>query len=287
MNIFKKLSLLSRTAYVPEGPERRPERTTNDGAPRIAFSSAPGAYERHLMRRAGNPFFPKGRRVVTINEVLEARARDQALHSEHENAIGAVVMMYQNMVESGRAIRIDQLDARRAEVDTLYSLVAATDKLGYGQRIVLIQLRNDIIGRMREIMAQHPNGLEALEHAESLHQRNDIRITTEEFMHQVITIKDPPCIPPDDLFPGLLSGDEDELRYYFETRALSTNHKRDGLRRMLELIMDASDEGRPILEVTGKLVRAVGESLGMDQGSQLREMLASLRDPTGTAGQVR
>jgi chemotaxis regulatin CheY-phosphate phosphatase CheZ len=49
------------------------------GGEEKVWNDNPGCHERQLQRRDGSPFFPVNRRVVTIQEILDAQEKDSAL----------------------------------------------------------------------------------------------------------------------------------------------------------------------------------------------------------------
>ena len=64
----------------------------------LRFSQYPGAYERHLLRRAGNPLFPSARRQVIQMEVHQAQRRDS-------EDVAAFLSQFQSLMERAVALK--------------------------------------------------------------------------------------------------------------------------------------------------------------------------------------
>jgi hypothetical protein len=87
------------------------------------FSDKPGANERHLIRRQGNPLFRPERREVSLKELLEARELDEEDHAENTWKLSMFLNMITAMQEHSQASKqlmgLDEVMLRRKEIDEL------------------------------------------------------------------------------------------------------------------------------------------------------------------------
>src|SRR4030066_2395679 len=79
------------------------------------WSDSPGCFERHLQRREGNLLFPPGRRIITRNEIEEAREKDR---NEQEYFFKKINELGSQMRSLGE-IPIGQLPAHLRNIQSL------------------------------------------------------------------------------------------------------------------------------------------------------------------------
>ncbi len=92
------------------GPGEKGARTMKE----LGFSTQPGAYERQLRRRAGNPLFPPARRAVTAADVKHARLQDLEAARAVEREFRAILDVAANL-------------DRRADMEALFQLKLRID----------------------------------------------------------------------------------------------------------------------------------------------------------------
>lgn len=171
----------------------------------IQPSTQPGPYERHLLRKVGNPLFA-GKTVLDDDSLLDAQRKDYARQQEFDTTFQTLledVSALQGNVESDVILRL------KDSLDQTYEMAST---LGGDQTKVKQAIR-----RLVEfIMAAVRQGAGADEHAQhELDQEDAARETHFQLLSSsvVADILNPEhVIPVDDLVPTLLSISKDELQ---------------------------------------------------------------------------
>ncbi|PRY06661.1 tryptophan leader peptide [Paraburkholderia sp. BL25I1N1] len=217
------------------------------------WSAHPGAAERHLQRRHGNPLFPLHRQMVTAHDVYEARLADtQALH-EISNELGELNHSFAQTTElplnwqsflDGYRDYVDRLDERR--------LAAGGQNAPLGDAIA--RLRTDILTTWRTSLHRSRHSLAALDQEEA--QRAERRALLYGCDWTAQLLSNGSLIPPEEVVPALLSESPSELEKVVtalqaEPRLHDTLvHCRATAHR---LDNEARSGGRNIPDIAGKL----------------------------------
>lgn len=217
------------------------------------WSAHPGAAERHLQRRHGNPLFPLHRQMVTAHDVYEARLADtQALH-EISNELGELNHSFAQTTElplnwqsflDGYRDYVDRLDERR--------LAAGGQNAALGDAIA--RLRTDILTTWRTSLHRSRHGLAALDQEEAQRAGRRALLYGSDWTAQLLS--NGSLIPPEEVVPALLSESPAELEKVVtalqsEPRLHDTLvHCRATAHR---LDNEARSGGRNIPDIAGKL----------------------------------
>lgn len=130
------------------------------------WSTNPGAYEMQLMRRCHSPYFPLALRKITLEELSEAKNRDNSDYV-------LVQKNYADLDAAFRAVNLnptfDELNSLREQSNDLieYSLGvsgAANEFAEYA-----MQLREKIVARIKELYSDNIDSLKIIERAERFH----------------------------------------------------------------------------------------------------------------------
>lgn len=159
------------------------------------WSDDPGCYERQLQRRDGSPLFPVERRVVTIQEILDAQKKDSALLLQFKEKFTS--FYNECMCEMKRNNSLDSASSLLQE--TMSMLEEATAIGGNLEREsgALEVLEESLIKSMNKAM---PDGAEILEKAHSLSSMKRVPF----FAQSVGKYK---AISEDEVVPSLIAED--------------------------------------------------------------------------------
>jgi len=172
------------------------------------WSSRPGANERHLQRRSGNPLFPLHRQMVTAHDVYEARVADnhalQEIRSEVDEVRQAFfarqalplnwVAYLENYLD-----RIERLDERR--------LAAGGQNAALGEAIAA--LRADVLVLWRAEIQKSQHSLAALDRSEAEKAERRELLYGCDWIAQLLSHGS--LIPAEEVVPALLSESPPEL----------------------------------------------------------------------------
>lgn len=133
----------------------------------LPWSSNPGAYEAHLMRRNNNPYFPESRRSVSHDDVEEAKKKDKEdyiLCQRRLEELGQEINAFPQTATSG------DLMALRERIDELIFFA-----MGVGGPATEIaskadQLREAVVSDLRSAFASDEEALSNIEKADTYHK---------------------------------------------------------------------------------------------------------------------
>lgn len=176
--------------------------------PNWKWSTRPGAAERHLQRRYGNPLFPLHRQMVTAHDVHEARIADNQALQDIRNELNEVrhaffekpslPLNWQSYLENYRE-QVDRLDERR--------LVAGGQNAPLGDAVAA--LRADILATWRAEIQKNRNSLAALDQDEARKAERRTLLYGCDWTGQLLSHGS--LIPADEVVPALLSEPAAEL----------------------------------------------------------------------------
>lgn len=125
----------------------------------ISFSSTPGAYERQLIRRHGNPLFPSALRTVDQAAIDRARERDARDVEDFITRLRALMEEAASLEPNTGSERI--LDLRR-RVDMLYERACTIAGDRTVEKQALLRLFGVIDGTIRRGAGNDPLAMEEL-----------------------------------------------------------------------------------------------------------------------------
>jgi hypothetical protein len=166
------------------------------------WSTCPGAVERHLQRRHGNPLFPLHRQIVTAQDVYEARVADaRALH-DIRNELNELSRSFSERAElplnwqsylEGYRDHVDRLDERR--------LASGGQHAPLGDAIA--SLRADILATWRASIHKNRHSLATLDQDEAQRAERRALLYGSDWTAQLLSHGS--SIPPEEVVPALLS----------------------------------------------------------------------------------
>jgi ribosome-associated toxin RatA of RatAB toxin-antitoxin module len=217
----------------------------------------PGAFERHLQLRYNNPIFPSRFRLVTIQEIEEARDKDDHNADQFNNIYAALL---QEVSRYPDIIPFEQVSQIRDRIDKLLDLAATVGNSVAEQTNRLRELREMITTTSYEKLAEqeHKEAYTKLQQAEQFNRsgRDTFR---NPFVAQIRQI------PAEELIPRLLSEDVETISGAM--KALDDNAIKTlqvaSIARFQEIIQERSNPDDPLIdELIAKL-----EAMGIDAGN--------------------
>ena len=135
----------------------------------LQWSNNPGAYESHLMRRHKNPYFPESRRSVSLEDLQEAKKKDEddyILCQRRLEELGQKIEALPHTATSG------DLMALRERIDDLifFSLGVSGPATEIASKSD--QLREAVISDLRSAFAGDDETLNNIEKADTYHKDN-------------------------------------------------------------------------------------------------------------------
>lgn len=173
---------------------------------RLYFSDSPGAFERQLQRRYGNPLFPAAARAVTQDELQAARRRDQEEQRDFQAALRATL---REALDMPPQVESDVLLKLKERLDQLYDQCAGLPGDHDREKQSLTRMIGVIMKAVWAGAGDDPRArseLEQEEHARTLHHE-----LLQEPLVATLLRPDSP-IAEDALVPTLLSETEDTVR---------------------------------------------------------------------------
>jgi hypothetical protein len=171
------------------------------------WSDSPGAYEMHLMRRHNNLLFRPERRIVTGQDVYEARVRDTnalaAAHKEVEEIKAEI--LDKDLPPNWN----DYLHQMRERIDDLTDRIYHIGRnAAYLEKNIAVA-RKFIIDVWMGAVQTKPDVVALLEKAEKLHNERLAIVYGTEWLRQIGHHEK--VIPPDEIIPSLLTEDVEAL----------------------------------------------------------------------------
>ncbi|MBC8737110.1 tryptophan leader peptide [Paraburkholderia sp. UCT31] len=231
--------------------------------PSWKWSAQPGARERHLQRRYNNPLFPLHRRMVTSNDVYEARLSDAQTLTDIRQELAEIAREFSEKAAlpsdwhpflNNFRERLDQLEDRRIVAGGQSAALAAA----------IAELRGNIVAVWRSAIEKSKNrrSLAALEQAEALRAERHAALHASEWTSQLLSRTS--LIPPEEVVAALLSEPPAELEKAVTTLQANpqlhdtlANCRSAGLR----LVAEARAAGHPLADIDEKL-RILGGAPG-------------------------
>lgn len=172
---------------------------------KLRFSAQPGAYERHLQRKAGNPLFSLADAHLMQAEIDQARARDQ-------QDLQAFIEAFQEHIKQaaalGGSVDSDVVLKLREDLENLY--VTGSSLAGDIQRFqqALLKLIQVCMQSIRAGAADDPQALKKLQDEEAARQ---VYFGLLNIPLVADLVRNDDLIQPQELVPSLLSEEIDTL----------------------------------------------------------------------------
>jgi hypothetical protein len=176
------------------------------------WSDSPGCFERHLQRREGNLLFPSGRRIVTRNEIEEAREKDR---NEQKYFFKKISELGSQMRSLGE-IPIGQVPTHLRNIQSLMEEAASIGGEALNQISNLEKIEDDWLLELESALPENKHDLESLKSLSGV-ARNPYMAQRKR--------KDTPIIKEEEV-PALLSEDLETISGLgYMSRALAPNFR--------------------------------------------------------------
>jgi hypothetical protein len=201
----------------------------------LRWSANPGCFERHLQRKHNNLLFPEFARVITQDQITQARDRDQADALELLEDVKGVQVEVMKQASPSLAA----LDRIRQRIDDLLERAA---QVGGDISNEMVKMLNDTRASVMDVwragIGGNDKALRALEHAETL-QRSRALVVNNPFVAQMGRIKS------EDVVPALLCESPETIRIAMQfmdddTRTRVRQYAEEAMRRAREKGADVS-----------------------------------------------
>jgi len=135
----------------------------------LQWSNDPGAYESHLMRRHNNPYFPESRRNVSLEDLQEAKKKDEDDYISCQRRLEGLGQEIEALPQTSTS---RDLMALRERIDDL--IFFSTGVGGPATEIAskADQLREVVISVLRSAFAGDEETLSNIEKADTYHKDN-------------------------------------------------------------------------------------------------------------------
>jgi hypothetical protein len=172
----------------------------------ITFNTHPGAYERQLMRRQGNPRFPSALREIRTGELERARERDEGDARDFEEQFRQLLDEVSRLEPTTDSERILAL---RQRVDMLFERAHSIAGDRSKEKQALARLFDAIDDTVRRVA-----GEDALAHTELAEEAaaRAAHLAMLEFPLIADLLRPDPPFSREELMPTLLCADEDVFR---------------------------------------------------------------------------
>jgi len=208
--------------------------------PRWRWSANPGAHERHLQRRHGNPLFEEPRRIVTAADVYYARVKDAQALQELRRDTSEVYQAIKNY-DLG-PLWSSELNGFREKLDEIADHLDAIGGPTASLRSLIAELRETVIEMWRAMLGSNSDGLAALDAGEAASaERKAFR--RSPWICQVLAKGG--SIPPEEVIPSLLSEPVEDISHiaaFFERTGSIADVRNGGL----QLVMQALAAGHQV-----------------------------------------
>jgi len=165
---------------------------------KLEWSRAPGAAERHLMRRIESPYFPAERRLVSPEELRVAQQIDRRSIQQCREASKAVT---ERSAALPRPLTIVSFSMIRERLEAQEVACIRADGQGAMFAKRLEMLRISLINELRITYASEKDILRSIGTADNFH-RNSVRIYYIPIIQQILQGG---VIPAEDVVPAILS----------------------------------------------------------------------------------
>lgn len=143
--------------------------TMSSECPGLKWSNNPGAYEAQLMRRCNNPYFPESYRVVSGEELSEARKIDNEDYILVEQDFAKLASEIESLPPT---LTIGELHKIRERIDSLILFSMGVGGLAYVIASKADQVREALISDMRAAFPNDEELLSSIEKADNFHKEN-------------------------------------------------------------------------------------------------------------------
>ncbi|MDX8437118.1 hypothetical protein RFN25_27195 [Mesorhizobium abyssinicae] len=167
----------------------------------LEWSDNPGAREAFLIKRWNNPYFGPSRRVVSTEELSEARKTDHDKFLLAQNSLSSVAT---EIGELPSPMTVGDLHKARQSLDELIRFAVSVGGPAKDIAVQADQIRETVILTIREAYAGDEEMLEKIEQADTYH-KDHVRKFYLPIMAEIIGTER--ITPDDELVPSLVSED--------------------------------------------------------------------------------
>lgn len=172
----------------------------------LEWSNNPGAYEAQLIRRCGNPYFPKSLQTVSAEELEEAKKIDNDDFILAEQLFIQIAMDI-NKEQSMCTVR--DLQSMRERLDDLFFFSRGVGGDAYAVAIKANKVREGVIEDIRAAFPNDEESLAAIDKADKMH-KDQVRKFCIPVLAQLLRERSP--IEKEDTIATILSEDPGVIR---------------------------------------------------------------------------
>ena len=217
---------------------------------KFLWSESPGAYEMQLARRCNNPYFPAELQLVSVEELVKARAIDNSDYLLVEERFAQIGKEIETMPPKTTIAEVHKV---RERIDDLILFSMGVGGHAYQIASKTNQLREALISDMREAFSKNPQASATIEEADQFHKQN-VRRFYIPVMAQILRERSP--IGKENTIPTILSENAETI-----ARVMSVLKEETRLlfqREALELMKEALDQGYIDSELEQKVAALAG-----------------------------
>lgn len=221
------------------------------GRHKLDWSSNPGAYEFHLMRRHNNPYFPRSRREVSQEELGEAKRKDEDDYVSCRRRLAEIVKEIEAL--SSTVTSGDLLKFR----EPLDDLILFSMGVGGPAKEIAARadrLRDSVIADLRAALSDDEEAMEKIEKADAYHEDKTRRFYIP-VMAQILRKNSP--ILKEETIPAILSSDPLAISVFMEF--LSDDIRAQVRVEALKMMQEALNDGYIDPQFEEKLSALEGE----------------------------
>jgi hypothetical protein len=165
----------------------------------LDWSVNPGAYEAHLFRRCGNPYFPASQRVVSREELAEAKRIDNK-----DYALAKKILEETGPKLASGIMKVSDADDIRQDLDDLVLFSLGVGGQAYDIAAKAELIRQSVISDIESTFAHDKETLAIIEDAKAFHKSR-----VEQFYIPVLAqmLRERSPIPKEDSIATILSED--------------------------------------------------------------------------------
>ncbi|MGX5844187.1 hypothetical protein ACWGTI_26055 [Mesorhizobium sp. ArgA1] len=192
---------LEAVKYAIYGARGEPRGTHLAEKDELEWSDDPGAHEAYLIKRWNNPYFGPSRRVVSTEELSEARQTDHDKFLLAQNSLSGVA---KEIGELPSPMTVGDLHKARQSLEELIRFAVSVGGPAKHIAVQADQIRETVILTIREAYAGDEETLEKIERADTYH-KDHVRKFYLPIMADIIGTER--ITPDDELVPSLVSED--------------------------------------------------------------------------------
>ncbi|TGS85080.1 hypothetical protein EN817_23570 [Mesorhizobium sp. M3A.F.Ca.ET.174.01.1.1] len=226
---------LEAVKFAVYGAKGEPRRTHLAEKDELEWSDSPGAREAYLIKRWNNPYFGPSRRIVSTEELSEARKTD---HDKFLLAQGLLTALAKDIGDLPSPMTVGDLHKARQSLDELIQFAVSVGGPAKEVAVKADQIRDAVVLALREAFSGDAEKLEKIERADTYH-KDHVRKFYLPIVADIIGTER--ITPNEELVPSLVSEDPATIAIVLD---LLPEDDRGGMQAAaMKLILRVLEEG--------------------------------------------